>query len=167
MKKIYSMAMIAVLLLICLTSLQAQTTETKLDQMELMKQFIGSWKYDSPDGSSMIFENIPFGNAMVGNTKFISKDTIFDQNKYLWGYDKKNDKIIIAELFNDTPVMEIDVVWFTSKNIVEGVLQKDISNPENASTKFKFEFKSQDTFILTVSQNSNIVAELTWNRQKK
>jgi len=63
--------------------------------------------------------------------------------------------------------MEIDIVWFTSKNIVEGVLQKDFSNPENASTKFKFEFKSQDTFILTVSQNSNIVAELTWNRQKK
>jgi hypothetical protein len=56
--------------------MQAQTTDTKLDQMELMKQFIGSWKYESPDGSSMIFENIPFGDAMVGNTKFISKDTI-------------------------------------------------------------------------------------------
>ena len=147
--------------------IQAQTTDTKLDQMELMKQFIGSWKFDSPDGSSMIFENIPFGDAMVGNTKFISKDTIFDQNKYLWGYDKKNDKIIIAEIFNDTPVMEIDVVWFTSKNIVEGVLQKDISNPENASTKFKFEFKSQDAFILTVTQNGNIVAELTWIRENK
>ena len=147
--------------------IQAQTTDAKLDQMELMKQFIGSWKYDSPDGSSMIFENIPFGDAMVGNTKFISKDTIFDQNKYLWGYDKKNDKIIIAEIFNDTPVMEIDVVWFTSKNIVEGVLQKDISNPENASTKFKFEFKTQDAFILTVTQNGNIVAELTWMRENK
>ena len=167
MRKIYTMAVIAVLFLICLNSLQAQTTETKLDQMELMKQFIGSWKYDSPNGSSMIFENIPFGNAMVGNTKFISKDTIFDQNKYLWGYDKKNDKIIIAEIFNDTPIMEIDVVWFTSKITVEGVLQKDIANPESASTKFKFEFKSQDVFILTVSQNGNIVAELTWNRQKK
>ena len=42
--------------------IQAQTTDTKLDQMELMKQFIGSWKFDSPDGSSMIFENIPFGD---------------------------------------------------------------------------------------------------------
>jgi len=166
MKRVCLTTMISALLFFTY-GIQAQTTDTKLDQMELMKQFIGSWKYDSPDGSSMIFENIPFGDAMVGNTKFISKDTIFDQNKYLWGYDKKNDKIIIAEIFNDTPVMEIDVVWFTSKNIVEGVLQKDISNPENASTKFKFEFKSQDTFILTVSQNSNIVAELTWNRQKK
>ena len=167
MKKLCFTTMIAIFMLLCTIGIQAQTTETKLNQMELMKQFIGSWKCDNPDGSSMIFENKPFGTAMVGNTKFISKDTVFDQNKYLWGYDKKNDKIIIAEIFNDTPVMEIDVVWFTSKNMVEGVLQKDISNPENASTKFKFEFKSQDSFILTVIQNSNIVAELTWNRQKK
>lgn len=166
MKTVCLTIMISALLFLTY-GIQAQTTDTKLDQMELMKQFIGSWKYDSPDGSSMIFENIPFGDAMVGNTKFISKDTIFDQNKYLWGYDKKNDKIILAEIFNDTPVMEIDVVWFTSKNIVEGVLQKDISNPENASTKFKFEFKSQDVFILTVSQNSNVVATLTWNRENK
>jgi hypothetical protein len=166
MKTVCLTTMITVLLFFT-DGIQAQTTDTKLDQMELMKQFIGSWKYDSSDGSSMIFENIPFGDAMVGNTKFISKDTIFDQNKYLWGYDKKNDKIIIAEIFNDTPVMEIDVVWFTSKNIVEGVLQKDISNPENASTKFKFDFKSQDAFTLTVSQNSNIVAELTWKRENK
>jgi len=164
MKTVCLTTMITVLLFFTY-GLQAQTTDTKLDQMQLMKQFIGSWKYESPDGSSMIFENIPFGDAMVGNTKFISQDTIFDQNKYLWGYDKKNDKIILAEIFNDTPVMEIDVIWFTSKNIVEAVLQKDISNPENASTKF--EFKSQDAFILPVSQNSNIVAELTWNRQKK
>jgi hypothetical protein len=167
MKTFCVTAIIAVCMLLITNGTQAQTTETKLDQMELMKQFIGSWKYDSPDGSSMIFENKPFGTAMVGNTKFISKDTIFDQNKYLWGYDKKNDKIIIAEIFNNTPVMEIDVVWFTSKNIVEGVLQKDISNPENASTKFKFEFKSPDSFILTIIQNNNIAAELTWNREKK
>jgi len=166
MKAAFLSTMISALLFFTY-GIQAQTTDTKLDQMELMKQFIGSWKHVSPDGSSMIFENIPFGDAMVGNTKFISKDTIFDQNKYLWGYDKKNDKIIIAEIFNDTPVMEIDVVWFTSKNIVEGVLQKDISNPENASTKFKFEFKTQDAFILTVTQNGNIVAELTWMRENK
>jgi len=166
MKAVCFIKMISALLFFTY-GIQAQTTEIKFNQIELMKQFIGSWKYDSPDGSSMIFENIPFGNAMVGRTKYISKDTIFDQNKYLWGYDKKNDKIIIAEIFNDTPVMEIDVVWFTSKNIVEGVLQKDISNPENASTKFKFEFKSQDAFILTVTQNGNIVVELTWIRENK
>jgi hypothetical protein len=164
MKGSYLTTMIAVFVLLCSSGIQAQSTETKLNQMELMKQFIGSWRCDNPDGSYMIFENKPFGAAMTGNTKFVSKDTTFDQNKYLWGYDKKNDKIIIAEIFNDTPVMEIDVFWFTSKNIVEGVLQKDISNPGNASTKFKFEFKSQDSFILTVSRDSNIVAELSFNR---
>jgi hypothetical protein len=146
--------------------LLAQTTDSKLDQMELMRQFLGSWKYESPDGSSMIFENRSFGSAMTGNTKYISKDTVFDQNKYLWGYDKKSDKIILAEIFNNTPVMEIDVLWFTSKTSVYGVLQEDIGNPETAATKFKFEFRSHDSFLLRLIQNNNIAAELTWYRVK-
>jgi hypothetical protein len=158
--------LIAGFLIIFSTGLQAQTAETKFNQVELMKQFLGSWKYEGTDGSSMIFEISPFGSAMIGTTKTITKDTIFDSNKYLWGYDKKNDKIVIAEIFSHTPNMEIDILWFTTKNIVEGVLQKDISNPENASTKFRFEFKSADTFILKVLQNSNVAAELTWNRER-
>jgi hypothetical protein len=164
MKRYSIIVMTTLVSLLCTKGIQAQATETKLNQVELMKQFIGSWKHDSPDGTSMIFEIIPFGNAMTGNTKTITKDSVFVSNKYLWGYDKKNDKIILAEIFSDTPVMEIDVLWFTSENIVEGVLQKDISNPENAATKFKFEFKSPDSFILSVTQNNNKVAELLWNR---
>jgi len=167
MKTIYLPALTLVFLLICSNRLQAQTSDTKLNQVELMRQFLGSWKYEDADGSSMIFEITPFGRAMIGNTKTITKDTIFDSNKYLWGYDKKIDKIILAEIFNNTPAMEIDILWFTSNNTVEGVLQKDISNPENAATKFRFDFKSPDTFVLKVLQNNNVAAELTWNRQKK
>lgn len=171
MKNIYYIltltTFVGVFLLFNPNSLQSQTTETKLNQVELMKQFIGSWKYEGSDGTSMIFENSPYGNAMTGNTKTITKDSIYVSHKYLWGYDKMNDKIILAEIFNNTPNMEIDILWFTSKNTVEGVLQKDISNPENAVTKFRFDFKSTDTFVLKVLQNNNVAAELTWNREKK
>jgi hypothetical protein len=164
MKPLKLTTLLITCLLLSSNGIQAQTPQPELDQIELMKQFLGSWKHESPDGSSMIFEITPFGNAMSGNTKTITKDTVFDSNKYLWGYDKKNDKIILAEIFYNTPIMEIDILWFTSKNTVEGVLQKDIANPENAVTKFKFEFKSQDSFILKFIQNNNIVAELSWNR---
>ena len=171
MKKIYYIltltTLVCVFLLFNPNGIQAQTTETKLNQVELMKQFIGSWKYEGTDGTSMIFENIPFGDAMTGNTKTITKDTIFDSHKYLWGYDKKADKIMLSEIFSNTPNMEIDILWFTSKNTVEGVLQKDISNPENALTKYRFDFKTPDTFVLTIVQNNNVAAELMWNREKK
>jgi hypothetical protein len=167
MKAFSLLKLIAVFLIIFSNGIQAQTTDTKLNQVELMKQFIGSWKYEGSDGTSMIFENIPFGNAMTGNTKTITKDASFDSHKYLWGYDKKADKIILAEIFSHTPNMEIDILWFTSKTTVEGVLQKDIANPETAVTKFRFDFKSPDAFVLKVLQNNNVAAELTWNREKK
>ena len=35
---------IAVFLLVLLNGLQAQTTTTKLNQVELLKQFLGTWK---------------------------------------------------------------------------------------------------------------------------
>lgn len=166
MKAFSLLKLMAVFLIIFPNGLQAQTTDTKLNQVELMKQFLGSWRYEGSDGTSMIFENTPFGDAMTGNTKTITKDTSFDSHKYLWGYDSKNDKIILAEIFSNTPNLEIDILWFTSKNTVEGVLQKDISSPETAATKFKFDFKSPDTFVLKILQNNNVAAELTWNREK-
>jgi hypothetical protein len=167
MKKLCFIALTTVFLLLCTHSTQAQTTEPIFNQVELMKQFLGSWRIDLTEGTYMMWEITPFGTAMIGNTKFVTKDTIFDSNKYLWGYDKKNDKILLAEIFNDTPDMEIDVLWFTSENMMDGVLQKDIDNPENAVIKFKFEFKSPDLLVLKYLKNNIVATELTMNREKK
>jgi hypothetical protein len=167
MKKLCSTAVIVISVLIWSNKLMAQDTEPKLNQVELMKKFIGIWKIELPEGEAMIMEVKPFGSAMVGNTKFISNDTAFDSNKYLWGYDKTNDKIVLAEIFDNTPNMEIDILWFTSESVVDGVLQKDISSPENAVIKFYFEFKSSDLIIFKYLKNNNVLTELTFNREKE
>lgn len=44
MEKLSLTIRIAVFILICSTGMQAQTTQTKLNQVELMKQFIGKWE---------------------------------------------------------------------------------------------------------------------------
>ncbi len=44
MKKICLTITIAVFLLICSSGIQAQTTQTKLNQVELAKQFLGTWQ---------------------------------------------------------------------------------------------------------------------------
>jgi hypothetical protein len=167
MKKPCLTAVICVFLLFISDGILAQSGQTKLNQVELMKKCIGSWKIELPEGEAMIMEVKPFGSAMVGNTKFISKDTAFDSNKYLWGYDKTNDKIVLAEIFDNTPDIEIDILWFTSESTVDGVLQKDITSPENAVIKFKFEFKSLDLIIFKYLKNNNVLTELTFNREKE
>jgi len=108
--------------------IQAQTKEQRLNQIELMKQLLGTWKTEFSNGDSMILDFTTFGNAMVGKVKSTANGVTKDVILEIWGYDEKNDKIIVAEVFNNTPVMEIDVIWFSSKKVIEGVMQKDISN---------------------------------------
>jgi hypothetical protein len=159
--------MAIVFLLIFSNGIHAQNTEPKLNQVELMMQFLGTWKAELSNGNSMILDFSAFGSAMVGKVKSTANGVTKDIILEIWGYDEKNDKIIVAEIFNYTPVIEIDVLWFTSKNTLVGVFQKDISNPENASTKYKMEIKTPDTFLMITVKNNSIPAVITWNRVSK
>jgi hypothetical protein len=85
----------------------------------------------------------------------------------LWGYDKKNDKIIFATIWESSPEISIWAYWFTSKNTCEAVSYQDISNRGKAVQKYKMEIKSTDSYILRMLQNNKPVAELTFNRVKK
>jgi hypothetical protein len=167
MKKFCPTTTVAVLLLLISIGIKAQTAQAKLNQVELMRQFIGTWKSDFGDGSAMILEYTPYGNAIVGNAKIESKETVLDNKKYFLGYDEKNDKIIVAVLHYHTPIIEITANWFISKDIMKSVPYQDISNPENSPITWKFEFKSPDVFVITSLQN-NISEEVAkWTREKK
>jgi hypothetical protein len=167
MKRFCSTTTIAVFLLLISTGIKAQTAQTKLNQVELMKQFTGTWKSETFGGSAMILDYTPFGNAIVGDAKIVSKDTVLDNKKYFLGYEEKNDKIIIAILHYNAPIIEITANWFISKDIMNSVPFQDISNPENATMKWKFEFKSPDKFVISSLQNNIYEVVDEWTREKK
>lgn len=153
-------------MLLC-SGIKAQNAQSKLNQVELMKQFIGAWKAESSEGSFMILEFTPFGNAITGNAKVISQDTVFDMKKFFLGYDEKNDKIVMAEIYVYTANMDLTACWFISEDIMNSVPYQDISNPENAAIKWIFEFKSPDMLIIKSSQNNTIETIAEWTRDKK
>ena len=167
MKTFCITTMIVALLLLCTNSSQAQTTQTKLNQVELLKQFLGTWKGETAKDTTMITEYLPFGSAMEGIDKVITKGKTINSIKELCGYDKKNDKIINVELNESSLEITSYAFWFTSKNILEGILLQDISNPDKAILKYKIEFKSSDMWVETLTQNNKVVSVLTFNREKK
>ena len=166
MKTFYSTAIIFVFLLVCTNVIQAQTPQAKLNQVELEKQFIGTWKSEIAKDTIMYAEFTQFG-LMKGNIKVVTKDKILDSGEELFGYDKESDKSIQVTVWKSSTDIEINAWQFVSKNIKVGVPLKDISNRPNATLKFKIEFKSPDLWVMTTLQNNQVVGTVTMTRVKK
>jgi hypothetical protein len=140
-------------------------TSKELNQVELMKQFLGTWKWDVSKDTTSIFDFKSYGTGIEGYFKYITKGKIVMEGKQLWGYDKRVDKYILSFLTKGMDV-ESYAVWFTSKNKYEWIPYSDISNPENASFKFTGVFKSNDLFLETYIKNNKEVAVWTFTRIK-
>jgi hypothetical protein len=165
MQKICLTAIISVSLLIWSNRLQAQTTLTNLNQVELMKQFTGNWKGDAGKDTTAFWDIKSSGTKLECNFKYVTKDKMIMEGKQLWEYDKKVDKFILSSATNGMDA-GTSGLWFTSKNKCLIIAFSDISNPEKASFKMETEFKSPDMFIQKTILNNNLVKTVTFNRVK-
>jgi hypothetical protein len=138
-------------------------TSKELNQVELMKQFLGTWKCDIAKDTSAFYEGKSYGTGLDCNFKFITKGRIFLEGKQLRGYDKKIDKFIFSGMMKGTD-MNFFAVWFVSKNKFLFVPYGDISNPVMASWKVEGEFKSPDMIVENNFANNKIVKTSTWTK---
>jgi hypothetical protein len=148
-------------------SVKNTETSKELNQIEFMKQFLGTWKAEYGKDTILIYNARPFGNGSVRDWTLSTKGKIITSAKVLYGYDSKSDKQIQVTLYESSPEIDLWAWWATSKNTSEGVPLKDITNPENAVSKMKTESKSPDLFIMTNLVNNKVVGTYTWIRVKK
>ena len=65
MRKLSFVTVIIVFLLIISNGVQAQTTQTQLDQLKLMEKFVGTWQRDKNYDSIAVKEFQQYGKAFV------------------------------------------------------------------------------------------------------
>jgi len=140
-------------------------TSKELNQVELFKQFTGIWKGEIGKDTTFIWEGKSRGNAIDANIKITSKGKPVTQGTAQIIYDKKSDKCIQTEIMDGADAL-IYSWWFTSKTISEVIPFQDISNPENASLKIIFEFKTPDTLVQTTIVEGKTVKTDTYSRIK-
>ena len=165
MKTSYLTTMIVAFMLLYTNGIQAQTTKPKLDQVELMKLQIGTFKCDSNKDTTVFWEGKSYGTGLDCYYKNVVKGKIVREGRELWGYDKSIDKFICASLDKGKDI-ELQAVWFTSKNVYEYIRYSDISNPEKASWKIVGEFTSPDVVVETTTLNNKITLIETYTRIK-
>jgi hypothetical protein len=165
MKTLLNFTLIAGLLIICIKDAQAQSAESKPDQVELMKQFIGSWKSEWTKDSTVFWDAKTYGTGFESSFKLVTQGKTIVEGKQLWGYDKVVDKFIIAEMVKGGDI-QLYAEWFVSKSRYVMSYYKDISNPEMASWKIEGEFKSPDMFVETIIVNNKSTKTNTYKREK-
>jgi hypothetical protein len=136
-----------------------------LNQVELMKQMVGTWKLESAKDTTIYFDFKPYGTGLEGTLKWMNKGKMVMEAKQLWGYDSKIDKITISMIVKGTD-LEIIAFWFTSKSKFIVIPYCDISNPDAAPWKYDGEFKSPDVYVETLIVNNKAVKTDTYNRAK-
>jgi len=145
----------------------AKNSETSkdLNQVELMKQFLGSWKGEMGKDTTYSGEIKLFGTGMLSNVRFVTKGKTVMEGQTIIGYDSKSDKFIESELFKGTDIL-LMAVWFTSKNTCIEVPFENLSNPENASVTWQYEFKSPDLMVWNYIENKKTTKSFTFHREK-
>ena len=148
MKKIYTLSMIVLLFVVCTLPLNAQSKQSRLNQADLLKQFIGTWENATNKDTVFIAEFKPYGN---GGLEFSLRSTaqgkVWLEMKQLWGYDKKSDKVVIAGLMKDSPDIILQSAWFTEKSKFKQVPLEFASDPEKSTFIVLFDLKSPDLVI--------------------
>lgn len=162
MKSFCITILIAMFFSISIKETSAQTTQTKLNQVELMKQFIGTWECELGKRTIYRSDNKQFGNGMACIIQVISNGEIVDSVEQLFGYDANTDKFVLAELIKSSSIVEISSVWFTSEHTGEIIT----TDPDHTKRKFNFEFITPDLIKETATLDNNIVVEMEFYRVK-
>ena len=124
----------------------AQSSGTDLDQVELMKQFAGTWKAESGEDTTFIWEIVPFGKGYeaIGNWK--AKGETYSTIKSVYGYAKKMKIVNMVHLYQGGSIVNA-VGEFVSENKIE----MEFFNFDHSMTigKWETKFPSPDKFEIT------------------
>jgi hypothetical protein len=159
MRGFYNIILIVLFILANVGIMRSQNIQ--LDQSKLLEQFIGTWVGEFSDGAKFTCVNEKFSNGVFSKSEIVKENKVFDSIVQIYGYDKKADKIIIAELKESTTLIELCSLEFHSQNEGEII----ITNPENAPFNFEFTFKNENQLVQKAIQNGKVVNEIVLNKK--
>ena len=139
--------------------------QKELNQIELHKQFIGTWKAETGKDTTFYLDIKPYGNSLEGNMKFVTKGKIVSEGKQLWDYDKTTDRFIVMELFKGMG-SKIYSSSFTSKTKCVIVESSNAMYPDNAQQKWEIEIHLPQSMLENYFVANKLNKTTTYQRVK-
>jgi len=153
-------------LLICFSSLYcfttnlcAQSDKEELDQVELMKQFIGTWELPLGENSSYILKFVPVGEAMylIEEKKENGEATLSSVG--VWGVSHDRNTIISAAVENNG-LISFDYGRFVSAS--KFLTERYRDDQKHPTWMHEFEILSPDSFTIRAKWRGE---QMTWDAE--
>jgi hypothetical protein len=153
MKKLWSPFAITIFLIVFTNGILAQTTQTKLNQVELMKQFVGTWQMSDSTvtvnyskDTIQVWEVQQYGKAflIISYFKINGKKSFESINNLVYS---KDDKFKGFTSWSRGGYMT-QISSFTSEKKITGIWVRNF-NPETIVEKFEIVFYTNS---LTISE---------------
>jgi hypothetical protein len=165
MKKLGSTILIFVFLLFISNGIHSQSAQTKLNQLELAKQFLGTWTLQGNIGNDTVtmWEGKLYGKAVLTYVYTIIKGIKSDSYMCSFGYDDREDKLKGYNFFPNADYATWIGMFTTDKMFkIDGV---DTFNPKIIWWKSEFEFKTP-TEVIARNFNPEGVKTGEWTFKK-
>lgn len=142
-----------------------QTIASGLDQLELMKQFVGTWQVTLQTDTVMEMEMQQFGATFSENDYLITNKTKSFDSKWSYGYSPKEGKFKFFALYPNGNY-QTWIGMFTSGNTWYQEMVEDF-NPEKVITKLIFVFDSPASFTASFIDRDGVKkGNYKWSKVK-
>jgi hypothetical protein len=165
MKKL-SLTTVIVLLLFCIfNGIQGQSTQTPLDQLKLMQQYMGTWQADHGKDTVEVWDCQPYGKAYIITVSWIikgQKTPLYINNI---SFAPKENKFYGFSLFPSGGKGTWTGSWVSEKKYT-GEMSTNF-NPEKVSSKLEMVYESPSSFTWhQFNMNGVILQELKFKKVK-
>jgi len=157
MKTFCLTAITVVILLLFTNGLQAQNAQTKLNQVELMKQFLGTWQANAGIDTVEVWEFQQFGKAFILNINRVVKGQKTPLNINSIVFNSELGKFKSFQLSTEGTYNTWIGLFTTEKKFTGDMVNN--SNPEIVWGKIQNVFDNPKEFTFTFSNTDGVIGE--------
>ena len=124
-------------------TLSAQSNEEELDQLELMKQFIGTWRAETGEDTVVSTTYEPIGDGILITQENITNGVTYRTVKAVMGVSTDKKTIIVSVIRQDGTIGFHYGKFVSNNKCILEVYRDNVQHPLNIQ---EFEIQSPDTF---------------------
>ena len=142
-------------------NLSSQSDQKNLDQVELVKQFIGNWVSEIGKDSTILVEVIPSGEGLYFQAEWKSNGKTYATARSIIGFNNTKELLALSSVWqNGTTTMDIGKFVTENKLVTERFFP---DKPNHAVALSEIDFPSPETYIWSMkARGQNITWEPLW-----